>query len=82
LLRVCQAINIAMTTVFRYRSHFEGMRKSGAPHLKLATSHHAPRTLSDRLKMATVAGKTVVMAMLIAWQTLNKQANLQDVRFF
>lgn len=33
------------------------------------------------LKMATGAGKTVVMAMLIAWQTLNKQANPQDNRF-
>jgi type III restriction enzyme len=32
-------------------------------------------------KMATGSGKTVVMAMLIAWQALNKQANPQDVRF-
>lgn len=37
-----------------------------------------PRTA---FKMATGSGKTVVMAMLIAWQTLNKQANPQDVRF-
>jgi type III restriction enzyme len=33
------------------------------------------------LKMATGSGKTVVMAMLIAWQALNKQANPQDRRF-
>ncbi len=33
------------------------------------------------MKMATGSGKTVVMAMLIAWQTLNKQANPQDARF-
>ncbi len=33
------------------------------------------------LKMATGAGKTVVMGMLIAWQTLNKRANPQDSRF-
>ncbi len=33
------------------------------------------------LKMATGTGKTVVMAMLIAWQTLNKVANRQDARF-
>lgn len=33
------------------------------------------------LKMATGSGKTVVMAMLIAWQTLNKVANPQDARF-
>ena len=32
-------------------------------------------------KMATGAGKTVVMAMLIAWQALNKFANPQDARF-
>jgi type III restriction enzyme len=32
-------------------------------------------------KMATGSGKTVVMAMLIAWHTLNKRANPQDARF-
>jgi len=32
-------------------------------------------------KMATGSGKTVVMAMLIAWHTLNKLANPQDNRF-
>jgi type III restriction enzyme len=32
-------------------------------------------------KMATGSGKTVLMAMLIAWQALNKQANPQDRRF-
>ena len=32
-------------------------------------------------KMATGSGKTVVMAMLIAWQALNKLANPQDRRF-
>jgi type III restriction enzyme len=33
------------------------------------------------LKMATGSGKTVVMAMLIAWHALNKLANPQDARF-
>lgn len=37
-----------------------------------------PRT---GLKMATGTGKTVVMAMLVAWQTLNKAANRSDGRF-
>jgi len=37
-----------------------------------------PRTA---FKMATGSGKTVVMAMLIAWQALNKLANTQDARF-
>ena len=32
-------------------------------------------------KMATGAGKTIVMAMLIAWQVLNKVANSKDTRF-
>jgi type III restriction enzyme len=32
-------------------------------------------------KMATGTGKTVVMAMLIAWHTLNKVANPKDARF-
>ena len=32
-------------------------------------------------KMATGSGKTLVMAMLIAWHTLNKLANPQDARF-
>ncbi|MFH1097777.1 MAG: DEAD/DEAH box helicase family protein [Candidatus Desantisbacteria bacterium] len=32
-------------------------------------------------KMATGSGKTVVMAMLIAWHTLNKLANPKDTRF-
>ena len=33
------------------------------------------------MKMATGTGKTAVMAMLIAWQTLNKAASPQDARF-
>jgi len=33
------------------------------------------------LKMATGSGKTVVMAMVIAWQTLNKVAQPNDGRF-
>lgn len=37
-----------------------------------------PRTA---FKMATGAGKTVVMAMAIAWQALNKLANTQDAKF-
>ncbi len=37
-----------------------------------------PRTA---FKMATGSGKTVVMAMLIAWHTLNKHAHPQDARF-
>ena len=32
-------------------------------------------------KMATGSGKTVVMAMIIAWHVLNKRANSKDIRF-
>jgi type III restriction enzyme len=32
-------------------------------------------------EMATGSGKTVVMAMLIAWQALNKLEDRQDARF-
>ena len=62
---------------------------------EVAPKHHP--TLADRLreandssnpglprvafKMATGSGKTVVMAMLIAWQALNKLANPKDARF-
>ena len=44
------------------------------------TAHNAglPRVA---LKMATGSGKTVVMAMLIAWQTLNKVQSPRDARF-
>jgi type III restriction enzyme len=40
-----------------------------------------PGLLRLAMKMATGSGKTVVMAMLIAWHTLNKVANPQDARF-
>lgn len=53
-----------------YRSRLEPLNKehnSGLPRVAL--------------KMATGAGKTVVMAMLIAWQTLNKVHTPQDARF-
>lgn len=40
-----------------------------------------PGLLRIALKMATGTGKTVVMAMLIAWQALNRLDNRQDRRF-
>jgi type III restriction enzyme len=52
-------------------------------HNDLRAANQSANPLLDRLalKMATGSGKTVVMAMLIAWQTLNKLANPQDARF-
>ncbi|MCH7677988.1 DEAD/DEAH box helicase family protein [candidate division KSB1 bacterium] len=40
-----------------------------------------PGLLRIASKMATGSGKTVVMAMFITWQTLNKIANPRDTRF-
>lgn len=40
-----------------------------------------PELYRIALKMATGSGKTVLMAMIIAWQALNKFANPQDARF-
>ena len=45
------------------------------------TRPSTPACRALAFKMATGAGKTVVMAMLIAWQALNKLANPQDGRF-
>ncbi len=50
-------------------------------HLREANDINNPGLPRMALKMATGSGKTVVMAMLIAWHTLNKLANTQDARF-
>ena len=49
--------------------------------LREANDSANPGLLRLAFKMATGAGKTVVMAMLIAWHSLNKLANTQDARF-
>ena len=49
--------------------------------LRKANAEANPLLYRLALKMATGSGKTLVMAMLIAWQTLNKLANPQDARF-
>ena len=49
--------------------------------LREAATDANPGLFRVALKMATGTGKTVVMAMLIAWQALNKAANKQDARF-
>ena len=49
--------------------------------LRKANEAANPALYRTAIKMATGSGKTVVMAMLIAWHTLNKIANLQDARF-
>lgn len=49
--------------------------------LELENEAHNSRLPRAALKMATGSGKTVVMAMLIAWQTLNKMYSPRDARF-
>ena len=49
--------------------------------LEQANAEHNSGLPRVALKMATGAGKTIVMSMLIAWQTLNKVASPQDSRF-
>jgi type III restriction enzyme len=49
--------------------------------IRRANEDANPKLYRLACKMATGSGKTVVMAMLIAWQTLNKLANPQDARF-
>ena len=49
--------------------------------LREDAERHNPGLFRVAHKMATGTGKTVLMAMLIAWQTLNKVASPQDARF-
>ncbi|MFC1874285.1 BPTD_3080 family restriction endonuclease [Chloroflexota bacterium] len=49
--------------------------------LRLANDDANPELYRIAFKMATGSGKTVVMAMIIAWHILNKKANPQDARF-
>lgn len=51
------------------------------PSLDDANAEHNGGLPRVALKMATGSGKTVVMAMLIAWQTINKVINPRDPRF-
>jgi type III restriction enzyme len=52
-----------------------------ANHLRTANDSSNPGLPRIASKMATGSGKTVVMAMIIAWQALNKMANPKDARF-
>jgi type III restriction enzyme len=49
--------------------------------LREANNASNPGLSRVAFKMATGSGKTVVIAMIIAWQALNKFANFQDARF-
>lgn len=58
--------------------------RSGArflDHLKAANHDANPELMRLALKLATGAGKTTVMAMLIAWQTINAVRHPQSRKF-
>ncbi|MEO8292607.1 MAG: DEAD/DEAH box helicase family protein [Actinomycetota bacterium] len=76
----CQ-IEAAETAIFLTEVAPHAGRQWIANTLKAANANHNPGLNRVALKMATGAGKTVVMAMLIAWQSLNKMASPQDKRF-
>jgi hypothetical protein len=50
-------------------------------HLRAANQQANPEPLRIALKLATGAGKTTVMAMLIAWQTVNAVRHPQSRQF-
>jgi len=50
-------------------------------HLKNANAEANPELFRIALKMATGSGKTTVMAMIIAWQTVNANRHPQSKRF-
>ena len=50
-------------------------------HIESANGEANPELLRVALKLATGAGKTTVMAMLIAWQTVNAVRHPQSKRF-
>ena len=50
-------------------------------HIENANSEANPELLRIALKMATSAGKTTVMAMIIAWQTINAVRHPNSRRF-
>src|SRR5207245_2853040 len=50
-------------------------------HIRGANKEANPELLRIALKLATGAGKTTVMAMLIAWQTVNAMRHLGSNRF-
>jgi type III restriction enzyme len=52
-----------------------------ANELHRANAEVNPLLYRAAFKMATGSGKTVAMAMLVAWHALNKMANRQDARF-
>ncbi len=71
----------AETAIFLAEASGRESRFDFRPALKEANRLHNDGLPRVALKMATGTGKTVVMAMLIAWQTINKVHLPRDARF-
>ncbi len=69
------------TIVYLTESATKASRQYFLNQLHFAQGDCNPELFRIAFKMATGSGKTVVMAMLIAWHSLNKVANTQDSRF-
>ncbi len=61
--------------------HVGNAGKRFVEHLTNANNDANPELMRLALKLATGAGKTTVMAMLIAWQTINAVRHPQSKRF-
>lgn len=76
----CQ-VEALETAIYITEAAPKGGRSWIANRLREANEVSNPGLPRIALKMATGTGKTVVMAMLIAWHTLNKLTDKQDTRF-
>ncbi|WP_439598211.1 BPTD_3080 family restriction endonuclease [Falsiroseomonas sp.] len=61
--------------------HFPARTAKFTQHLKAANAQANPELMRIALKLATGAGKTTVMAMLIAWQVVNAVRHPDSKRF-
>ena len=71
----------AETAIYLVEASGRGGNTDWRPVLDKANAEYNSGLPRLALKMATGSGKTVVMAMLIAWQTLNKVTSPNDARF-
>ena len=71
----------AETAIYLVEASGRGGNTDWRPVLEKANEEFNAGLPRIALKMATGSGKTVVMAMLIAWQTLNKVMSPKDARF-
>ena len=78
----CQ-VEAAETTIWltEVAPHMGRRAKGIIDHLANANNDANPELLRTALKLATGAGKTTVMAMLIAWQTINAVRHPQSKLF-